>query len=508
MDPQVEPEPVREPTGLPAENTPTKNEPSNGTATAEVVTATRIDERDVAPVDVADHGAADGAATGGRGGNRGAAASVGVNSAATGTAGTREPDIRPSMRLSKPFVFRSGRFGAGTKVWTIRDAVAHMDRYPEDGMFHLRNNTLIRWLEEEGAYDLAKLARSALAESSNDRRMALEIFLLGTGLVARPQLVVHPRRLDLGYVLAGEAAGKTFTVAKGRGRGYLFGEVRPGEPWLQVHPGEFAGGPATINVWANTDTLSIGAAPEPAEVYLKTNAAEEPLAYAVSVRVMAMPSFLQRFVVRPAFSLLITGLLGIIAGWFLELSGALAVWPLGLGIPDAFSPWMLIAIIWGFCGIIRGVMQPPAWPLRYASLRWLTRVGIWAGVMCLVGVGLSLYWRIAGGTALYSIAPAQAVAWMLVLSILPATFQELRANGEVRASDEEQVRPARRHLLGPILLVVVVVVLLLAAPLGWQSYQRSAAYPSGVQGASSIWDKANAWADDMYTRAELYLAGQ
>jgi hypothetical protein len=499
MNPQIEPEPVLEPTGRPAENKATPEVPANSAPAADALTTARGAEHDVTREEAKDQSMAAASSK--------VAADRSADSSTPGIARS-EPDVLPSMRLPKPFVFRSGRFGAGTKVWTIRDAVAHMDHYPDDGMFHLRNNTLIRWLEEVSAYDLAKLGRTALTDSHNDRRMALEVFLLGTGLVARPQLVARPSRIDLGYVLAGKAAGKTFTISKGRGRGYVFGEVRPGAPWLQVHPTLFAGGPTTINVWANTDMLSISAAPEPAEVYLKTNAAEEPLSFPVSVRVMAMPSYLQRFAVRPAFSLLITGLLGIIAGWLLELSGALPIWPMGLGMPSAFSPWMLVAGIWALCGVLRGAMQPVAWPLRYASVRWLARVGIWAGALALVGLALSLYWRFAGGSAVYSVPPAQAVAWLVVLSILPATYQEVRADGEGSAPDEEQVRPAQRHLLGPIVLTVFVIVLLLAVPLGWQSMQRSVAYPSGVQGAASLWDKANAWADEMYTRAELYFMGQ
>ena len=61
-----------------------------------------------------------------------------------------------------------------------------MDRYPSDGIHHLRNGTLAEWLDEEGATHLAQLARSVISHPGIDMHVALETFLLGTGLVGRP----------------------------------------------------------------------------------------------------------------------------------------------------------------------------------------------------------------------------------------------------------------------------------------------------------------------------------
>ncbi len=66
-----------------------------------------------------------------------------------------------TQRASEPFIFRSGgRLGSGKKVWTIQAAVQHMDRRPEDGIYHLNNGTLAAWLQGQGATDLAETARS------------------------------------------------------------------------------------------------------------------------------------------------------------------------------------------------------------------------------------------------------------------------------------------------------------------------------------------------------------
>ena len=59
--------------------------------------------------------------------------------------------LTASQRAEEPFVFRSGGiFGSDKKVWTIRAAGRHMDRHPEDGVFHLRNGTLAQRLSEHG----------------------------------------------------------------------------------------------------------------------------------------------------------------------------------------------------------------------------------------------------------------------------------------------------------------------------------------------------------------------
>ena len=120
------------------------------------------------------------------------------------------------------------------KAWTVRDVVATMDRHPSDGIFHLCNGTLEHWLLEEGAPHLAKLAHQAVIDGKNDRRRALEIFLIGTGLVARPRLALNPKQVNLGYILDGTTASELLRIRRGRGRGYLYGKLAAGEQWLHL----------------------------------------------------------------------------------------------------------------------------------------------------------------------------------------------------------------------------------------------------------------------------------
>ena len=50
-------------------------------------------------------------------------------------------------------------------------------------------------------------------------------------------------------------------LGQGRGRGYLYGELEPGVPWLEVQPRSFAGGAVDLAVTADTHTLQIDPTP-------------------------------------------------------------------------------------------------------------------------------------------------------------------------------------------------------------------------------------------------------
>ena len=227
-----------------------------------------------------------------------------------------------TQRAPKPFVFRSGGlFGSGTKVRTIRAAVKYMDRHPDDGIYHLRNGTLAQWLEDQEADELAGLARRVATERQTDPRVPLETFLIGTGLVRRPRLALHPRKVRMGYILAGQSSSCDLQVKKGRGRGYLFGRLHSTVPWLSLDPIALSGRPLKVRVGVTTETLPISKAPQEAQITVESNATEEPVAVPVRFRVMGMPSQLNRYLLRPLAGLLAGGFIGAVLGWLLGLSG-------------------------------------------------------------------------------------------------------------------------------------------------------------------------------------------
>ncbi len=150
----------------------------------------------------------------------------------------RERRLTATQRASEPFVFRSGGlFGSGKKVWTVQAAVRHMDRHPDDGVYHLHNGTLARWLSEEGAEHLADLAREVMRQPEREPRINLERFLIGSGLVqTAPALAAAQAASTWATSCPGELGASGCSARKGRGRGYLFGGVRTSEPWLRVDP--------------------------------------------------------------------------------------------------------------------------------------------------------------------------------------------------------------------------------------------------------------------------------
>ena len=309
----------------------------------------------------------------------------------------RDRRLIASQRASKPFIFQSGGLLKTTvEAWTVREIVAYMDRHPADGIYHLCNGTLEQWLRDEGAPHLAWLAHEAVLRGKNDRRRALEIFLLGTGQVPRPRLLIRPKRLDMGYVLGGSSVSDAVRLRRGRGRGYLFGTLATSVSWLDLVPKDFGDNAADLVVTADTSPLLIRSQPHQASVLVTSSAAAEPVSVPVQFRVVAMPSRFNRLVLYPLMGLLVAGLLGAVIGWlFTRASMLLAPELPAFGAilrRDAF--WIVpLAVIWGILGAMRGFLQPPAWP---DSLCHSTMVALHAqmgdraglrGLACRLGLG-------------------------------------------------------------------------------------------------------------------------
>jgi hypothetical protein len=62
-----------------------------------------------------------------------------------------EWQLTACQRAAEPFIFRTGVHA----MWTVQSAVQHMERHPADGVYHLHNCTLARWLRAQGAEKLA-----------------------------------------------------------------------------------------------------------------------------------------------------------------------------------------------------------------------------------------------------------------------------------------------------------------------------------------------------------------
>jgi hypothetical protein len=422
----------------------------------------------------------------------------------------RERQLTASQRAKDPFVFRSGGLlGSGKKVWTIRAAVRHMDRHPEDGIYHLRNGTLAQWLSGQGAEHLAGLAREVMRRQARDARVALETFLIGTGLVRRPRLSVRPKRMHLGYALPGEAREGRLRVRKGRGRGYLFGALHSSEPWLRVEPHSLSGKPLQAVVSAGTGGLPISQAPWPAEIVVESSASPQPIAIPVRVRVVGLPSPLNRSVVRPLAGALCAGLLGAALGWALGRWGAAVPgWAAAL-LPFAVSPaafWAAVAgLLWAALGAARGLLQPAAWPVSYAAGRWLLRTLLWGAALAALAAEAHWSWeRLGPGEGAGIPLPGLGAAMLgaLALSAVPSTWSEVRSGrrrGAAAARPVGRWRFVRRPALVVALGVILILAVVVGVPLLGRAWQRI--------DADQVASQAQEWVQDRWSLLEAQVDG-
>ena len=428
----------------------------------------------------------------------------------------RERQLTVSQRAGEPFIFRSGGpFESGRRVWTVRDAINYMDLHPDDGVYHLLNGTLEQWLEEQGATHLSALVRSVTQQRENDPRVSLESFLLGSGVVPRPRLSADPALVDLGYVLVGQSASSHLRVFKGRGRGYLFGSLHTSEPWLRVEPKKLAGKPLDAVVTANTEGLPISSGPRRAEVHVTSNASEELTVIPVQLQVMAKPSRLNRYLLRPLAGMVSAGVLGAGLGWLLwsagigRTEGTEALRPLQLP-PGVVWP-ALFGLFWALMGAIRGITQPLAWPSSYTLKRLGLRTLAWALTMGLLAstafwglrqlvFGLGVELPNSTGLNLFLLAPAFAV--------LPAIVGELQESGP-RADASKG--PDKRMLEHPLFSTGVILALVFVLLVGTRVLAPSwrAALPGGQvtrvqQWAGAQWSSLGHTVDGVWTRLTLF----
>jgi len=373
-----------------------------------------------------------------------------------------------SQRAAQPFIFRSsGLLGIGKKAWTIRQVIAHMDKFPDDGVHHLRNGTLERWFADQGAIHLCDLARQVMRESRNDPLATLEEFLLRTGLVRRPRFFRLPKRIDMGRVLSGETAKLHLRLRKRRGRVYLFGSVQPTDPWVWVTPDTFGGSLDTV-ISVDTEELLISHRPHRSEIRLDSSASKEPMSIPIQVRVASMPSPFNRYLVRPLAGLVAGALLGAGVGWSLGYLGIPApAWLRELAqppIPSGIAWAALTALFWGLLGVMRGFLQQPAWSIAYATGRWLSKTLVWGTVLSLSTAGV--LWA---DTRLYANAGlnvpdslhSSIILVGITLAVLPATVGEIwsaRPSEDAVDASAEQ-RTFRRALWGAVGIALVFLML-------------------------------------------------
>ena len=383
--------------------------------------------------------------------------------------GLAEGRFTSSQRASQPFMFRTGGlFGTGRKAWTIRAVVSHFDRRPEDGVHHLRNGTLARWLLEQGAPSLAELARAVMQKHVGDPYAAVEAFLIGSGLVVRPRLSVRPDRVDLGNVLSGDTCGFPLRVSRAGKHHYLRCTVKTRDPWLGVEPSILSGQTMQTLVVARTDALHINRAPYETSISVQSSVSDEAVEVPIRLRVVGKLSPLNRYIARPLAGALVGGLMGAGVGAALGQCGIpapswFAIPALGSTTPSvAFA--ILVGLFWAALGATLGYAQPVTWPTPHALGRWVRRVAVWGATLSLVaGAGLWFSKQLSDqfGLALSSPPLSAAILSALAAAMLPAAVHEIQTGrrereGPIDSSVRMQLRPLVAGFACAALMVLLV----------------------------------------------------
>jgi len=376
-----------------------------------------------------------------------------------------------SQRATQPFVFRTGSvLGTGRKAWTIRAAVRHINRHPEDGVHHLRNGTLARWLAEQGAPNLAELARSVVQKQVGDSHAAVETFLIGTGLVRRPRLSIKPGHVNLGHVLSGDVCGFPLRVSRVGGRHYLRCTIKAREPWVSIEPGILSGQRMQALVVARTDALPISSTPYETSVHVKSSVSDESVEVPVSLWVVGKLSPLNRYVTRPLAGALVAGLMGAAVGAGLGLCGirapTLFASPAFASMTSPVAIAILVGLYWAALGAVMGYSQPVTWPTPHAIGRWVRRVLVWAAMLSLVasaGLWFSRQLKDLFGLALSSPPFPAAVLVALAAAMLPAAVREIQTG---RREREGPISPSVRMQMHPLVAGVACAALMVLLTAG------------------------------------------
>jgi hypothetical protein len=410
------------------------------------------------------------------------------------------PD-QAAQSFSEPFFFRSG----GRKAHSVAEAVRMMDSVREDGIFHLRDGSLARWLEAQGATSIAQAAREAVRQYGAEPQVALESFLLETGLVDRPRLVVLPAALDLGYLLAGQKRTAHLRIEKRRGRGYLYGTVRATHPWLRISPERFKGEVQDFVVQVDSNALVIRPDAYQTTLYLVSNTTEGPLAVPVRFWVRGLPSFWHRYLLRP----LAGGVLFGVVGLGLGIAGELTIGGLLPSLP--VGAWSVgVGLFWAISGGLFGLRQPPVWPLYYAIRQWLMCAGRWLLVLALPVLFFLIGWRwlaapLGLGAAPFGILDGLLLA--LSTAILPAAVQILWANGNGSEPAIQLPRSLWQRQRGTAALLAVILLLLVGlryAGSTWQQYRADGTVETVQIQAEEEWRnleaQASSWLNELTLR--------
>jgi hypothetical protein len=379
-----------------------------------------------------------------------------------------ERQLSRNHRASEPFVFRGGNLlGTDRRAWTLSQVFRHMDRYRNDGIFHLENGTLEQWLHNQGALDLATLVGDSSAAYAKDSRAALEIVLVKSGMVRPRALVIRPSSLDLGSIIAGETQKRTITIHALKKRDFLAVTVESRAPWLEVEPSELKGISGSVEVRVNTAKLSIQDKPYETQVVFTSPHIANATILHVQMQVVGEPSHMKRLVLRPLIGLITFGLIGVLLGLAMSRWGMIPPRWLSNTIPG-LSPdiiWgSIFGLFWAVWGVVRGLKQPQSHSELQALLVWLANTALW--MIPFGALALTMAWALGLLYPLLKTLPTIQVTVVLVgigLAIVPSViFPSLVKLKTGVGNSKPQPAPHMAEIA-----ITIVVVLLIIGGLFW-----------------------------------------
>lgn len=167
------------------------------------------------------------------------------------------PNCGKKISTARPFVFTR----SGVRANNLPELVNVIDQHWDEALDYFQRGKLDAWLADlspEGE----KLAAQGqtLRLQYSDPSAALESFLRAAAPTRpRPVLGTNPACLDFDILRRGESKSLPLNLSN-LGRGYLHGEVRPGQDWLKLSPSGFgcqAGEQQVLEVQASTAALQV-----------------------------------------------------------------------------------------------------------------------------------------------------------------------------------------------------------------------------------------------------------
>ncbi|OGO29834.1 MAG: hypothetical protein A2Z16_13115 [Chloroflexi bacterium RBG_16_54_18] len=167
------------------------------------------------------------------------------------------PSCGKKISTARPFVFNR----SGVHANNLSELVSGIDEHWEEALEYFQRGELDPWLaglSPEGE----KLAQQGqtLRLRYSDPSAAMESFLVAAEPTRpRPILEADPESLDFETLRRGESRSLELRIAN-RGRGYLHGKLKPGEPWVRTAKDEFgclAGAELTVEMQVVTEALQV-----------------------------------------------------------------------------------------------------------------------------------------------------------------------------------------------------------------------------------------------------------